>query len=325
MKKVSLLIAGIALFACATKTSAQFGMGKVKDIDEVKKRKLIVIVESPDEDLMKKLTKKKKTDDIKTYQTSLDLYNSEMKEVVEKFWNFSANEIVYKTQKEVEKLPNKNQYALIFCTSGSKGFSPKHEGLNWVPKGDKIEGDVITTMVVSLADENKAIYYICMPDPFPTKADLVFGILGTTYYFNYRESHQKASMSDTKAMIAENEPRLKMRTLLLRQDQINSKLKPEEIKEAYPFNYRIVSADEMDQYVVNADSNFAYAIVQPNYGSHEVIYIQEVIDCKDGATIGASIPSMGAMMLSGYTGGAGHSAITKKTLGDFCKDITGKK
>jgi len=321
----SLLLAGIVLLGFTPTTKAQFGMGKPADIEEVKKRKLIVIVETPNEDLMKKLTKKKKTDDIKAYQTALDLYNSEMKEVVEKFWSFSTNEIVYKNQKEVEKLTNKSQFALIYCSSGSKGVGSKHEGLEWTPKGDKIEADAITIMAVALAENNKPIYYVGMPDAFPSKADLVFGITSTEYYFNYRASHQKASLGDTKEMIAGNEPRLKKRTLLLRQDQLDSKMKPEEMKAAYPFSYRTVTEDEMDQYVVNADSNYAYAVIAPSYSGDKVIYVQQVMDCKDGAILGMSMPSMGAMMLSGYTGGAGHSVITKKTLADYCQDISGKK
>jgi hypothetical protein len=324
MKKSLLLLAGLALFGFTHNAKAQFGYGKLEDIEKLKKRKLIVIVESPDEDLMKKLTKKKKTDDIKAYQTALDLYNSQMKEVVEKFWTFSATDIEYKTQKEVDKLP-KGQYALIYCSSGSKGPGTKHEGLAWTPKGDKVEGDAITVMAVALQENNKPIFFLGMPDAFPSKADLVYGITQLEWYFNYRLSHQKTTMKEGKELVAENQPRLKRRTLLLRQDQLDTKLKPEEIKTAYPFNYRTVTEDEMDQYVINADSSYAYAIIAPSYGGNSVIYVQYVMDCKDGAQLGMSMPSMGGMMLSGYTGGAGHSVITKKTLADYCEYISGKK
>jgi hypothetical protein len=325
MKKSIIFLACFAVLGFTKNVKAQMGYGKPEDIEQVKKRKLIVVLEEPNEDVMKKLTKKHKTDQIKEYQTALDAYNTEMKEVIEKFWNFSANAIEYKSAKDVEKIKKSNEYAIIYCSSGSNGVGSKHEALEWWPKGDKVEGDAVTLMAVCLPEKNKPIYYIGMPDAFPTKADLVYGITAIEFYFNYRESHQKISKNEYEEMVEQYQPRLKNRTLLLRQDELDEKLTPEEIKTAYPFAYKTVTTDEMDQYVVNADSNYAYAVIAPSFAGSRVIYIQYVYDCKDGTMLGMSMPSMGAMMFSGYTGGAGHSVFTKKTLPDFCKYITDDK
>ncbi len=333
MKKINLMLLFIFIAGFATHTMAQFGFGKVADLEEVKKRKLIVIVETPDQDLVKKLTKKGKTDAISQYQEALDLYNKEMKEVVEKFWTFSSNEIVYKTWQEVDKMkPSWMKYAVIYCTTASTlyeisdGFK-NAKGLTWTPSGDKMTSNGITVFAVSLPEKNRCIWFQDMPDIFPTKSDLVYGITSTNYYFNYRmmPSHQKGGLSEMEDMIAENQPILKNRTLLLRQDNLDSKLTPDKIANAYPFKYRTVTSDEMDQYVVNADSNYAYAIIIPTFSSHQVIYIQYVYDCKDGSTLGLARPSIGGMMLGGYIGQSGHSVITEKTLKDFCKYITDKK
>lgn len=307
-----------------TKTvKAQFGFGKPEDIQQVKQRKLIVIIEQPNKDLMQKLRRKGKTDEIKEYQDALDQYNAEMKEVVSKFWSFSANDIVYMTPDAVDKLHHSHDYAVLYCATND-GYGSEH--LDWSPGGkDKIKTDGYTQMCVELLEKSKPIYVLGIPDIFPSKADLVYGVTAIEYYFNYRLSHVKASRKEVNEMLQQNQSILAHRTLLLRQDEISKKLKPEDIKKAYPYPYRVVSEDDMDQYVINADSNYAYTIIAPYVGDREVIYVQYVYDCKDGTVLGMSMPSYGAMMLGGYTGGAGHTEITKKTLADFCKYISGKK
>jgi len=315
MRKTLLLVAGIALFCFTNKAQAQMTFS-TDDMEQVKKRKLIVITETPSEDLMKKLTKKKKIEEITNYQSALDLYNREMKEVVEKFWTFSATDIQYKSLKEVDELKDKTQYAIIYCTSGVNSVQSKHQDLEWAPKGDKIEGDGITLMAVGLAEGKKPICYVTMPDAFPTKADMVYGISSTNFMFNYKLLHVKArDVSGDKEPMVQNQLRLKNRTLLIRQDQIDSKLKPEDIKAAYPYSYRIVTADEMDQYVINADSNYAYTIIATIIGGRAAMYFPEVMDCKDGAGLAVSLSGMMA----------GHGVVTKNTLADFCQYISGKK
>ena len=59
MKLFKKSVLGILFSIIAINTYAQFGRGKIEEIEAVQKRKLIVILEEPRESVIKKLTKKK--------------------------------------------------------------------------------------------------------------------------------------------------------------------------------------------------------------------------------------------------------------------------
>ena len=336
MKKTTFIALSLFLLALTNTLSAQFGMGKPDDIEQLKKRTLIVIVEKPSEKLIKKLTKKGKTADIDAYKAAVDEYNTNMQQVIEKFWKFSTGKIEYKSADELKKINNKKNYALIYCNSGgasnfSSGYD-ESDGLTWDVdiKDETPSVDKFTLFSVALLEKNSPIYHTTLPDIFPTKADLTYGLLTTTNYFNYRLSHKKVSRSDIEDQIKENQPLLKTKTLLLQKDLMDKKLTPSEIKAAYPYKYELADDNEIDEHVVNADPNYAYALIVPavNSGLHSnsIIFYQVVINCEDGSTLAMSMPSMGSMMLASKFGSkSGHSVFTKNTLMDFCKYINDKK
>src|SRR5574337_186902 len=98
------LLSYLLLLLFPFSVSAQFGYGKISDIEGVQNRKLIVITESPNEKVIKKLNKKNHADKIPVYQHAIEEYNNNMKMIAEKFWWYSKNGIEYKTFKEADEL-----------------------------------------------------------------------------------------------------------------------------------------------------------------------------------------------------------------------------
>src|SRR5687768_4965099 len=98
---------------------AQMGMGKVEEIEEVQKRKLIVMIEEPREKMLKKIAKKSKRGSVEDYKADLKTYNENVKAVVEKFWPYNKTGIQYKTFDEIKALAkSKNRdYAVLICVS----------------------------------------------------------------------------------------------------------------------------------------------------------------------------------------------------------------
>ena len=66
MKKNLLIILLLTLFI--KPVQAQFGMGKIEEIEAVQGRKLIVMIEEPRERMIKKLTKKPKRGSVEEYK-----------------------------------------------------------------------------------------------------------------------------------------------------------------------------------------------------------------------------------------------------------------
>lgn len=259
------------------------GMGKVEEIESVQHRKLIVIIEEPKETVLKKLTRRKKDSELQNYRAALDEYNKAMKEVVEKYWPWKSNGIEYKTYREVEALKKSKSrdYAIIYSISqsasrfyGDASYNSK-SGLNWSwdMKEDSEDRDYIkyfTTLIVNVIEDLKRtpVYQTSLPDIFPTKASLVFGMNNCKAYFDYRlgtkKNKEKINGLDLiEQMARENAPKLKTMTLLIRTDWLDKKLPEKGIKNFYPYPYKVVSREEMDDAIMTEKDNTAYIIILP--------------------------------------------------------------
>jgi len=327
---------------------AQFGMGKIDEIESVQKRKLIVVLEEPRERILKRLTKKKKEDQVESYKTALNEYNAIMKEVIEKYWPYKANGIEYKSYKEVlalKKADNKD-YAVVYCisqhpSSFNAGFV-NSDGLNWSwdMKDDSEDRDYLdyfTTMVVNVIEdfERKPVYSTPLPDVFPSKASIVFGVSTCQYYFDYRiRTKKNGEKVDAQKMqeeqIKENAPKLKDMTLLIRQDWLNKDLPEASIKTHYPYKYKVVSSEEMDKAVVGQQEKTAYILILPYVIStsktNSIMFFHYIYDAKSCALMAFVQPKMGAMMAAGNFGGkAGKRTIEKTNLEKFTEQVNGKK
>ena len=320
---------------------AQFGLGKVSEIEALQARKLIVITEQPNDNVLKKLKKKNQSDKIALYDAAIDNYNADLKKVVEKFWTFSKNGFEYKTYAEADALrkSGNKDYAVLYCVSASmnhfnSGFS-EGDGLNWTwdtkdESKDRDYFDGFAEMKVSTLEDlkDKPIFYAVLTDNFPTITSLANGIWTMQTYMDIRlrKKRDKEDVSAKDQMnewVAKNNKSLKNKILLLRQDLLPKDYDNSKIAQNYPYKFEIVSSAWLDSLVYNKDPQYAYALVIPGVNGGErvnqVFYMQAVFNADNGEMCAYSMPSMGGMMLAGEFGthNVGHKYIDSKTLKDF--------
>ncbi len=347
MKLFKKSVLGILFSIIAINTYAQFGRGKIEEIEAVQKRKLIVILEEPRESVIKKLTKKKKDSELDNYKAAVDEYNAEMKEVVEKYWPYKENGFEYKTYKQVQALKKaKNtKFAVLYCISQrpstfSSGYASA-EGLSWTwnikeDSEDRDYFDYFTTMVVNQIEdfESTPIYSTPLPDIFPTKASLVFGINNTKSYFDYRIRKKKNGEKINQQEVADNQvkenaPKLKDMTLLIRKDLLNKELPEASIGTYYGYKFKVATKEEVDNAIMSQQEQTGYIVILPtvvsNSNTNYIIYMQFIYDAKTNELMAYIRPSTLSMMGAAQIGGkAGKKTIEKNNLEKFTKIINGK-
>jgi hypothetical protein len=335
-------------FGASFQLYAQYGMGKIEEIEAVQSRKLIVMVEEPRERMLNKIAKRPKKGTVEDYKTDLQTYNENIKAVVEKFWPYNKAGIQYKTYDEIMNLrKTKTQdYAVIACLSSearrtSAGYNYA-QGLYWVKDikddfEDRDDAMFSVIMVNTIEDFGKQpVFYLPLFDVFPTKASLVYGIKNIESYFNLRIKTKKngAKMRDERERIeeemAKRAPALKEKTLLIREEWLDKELTEANLKNFYPYKYQICDRAFMDNIVMNSDSKYAYGVVLPyvmsNSNSTYIAYYQYAMDAADSQLMCFVKPSTGGMMLANsVTGKAGNRNFTIKVITKMVEQIKGIK
>jgi hypothetical protein len=327
---------------------AQYGMGKIEEIEAVQSRKLIVMIEEPRERMLNKIAKRPKKGTVEDYKADLKTYNENVKAVVEKFWPYNKTGIQYKTYSEIMELrkTKTQEYAVIACLSSearstSAGYNYA-QGLYWVKDikddfEDRDDGMFSVIMVNTIEDFGKRpVFFLPLFDVFPTKASLVYGIKNIENYFNLRINTKKngAKMRDEQERIeeemAKRAPKLVEKTLLIREEWLDKELTEENLKTFYPYKYQICDRAFMDNVVMNLDPKYAYGVVLPyvmsTSNSNFVVYYQYAMDAADSQVMCFVKPSTGGVMLaSGVTGKAGNRNFTIKVITKMVEQIKGIK
>jgi hypothetical protein len=330
-----------------TQIYAQMGIGKIEEIEQVKSRKLIVMIEEPREKMLKKIEKRAKRGSVEDYKADLKSLNENMKAVVEKFWPYNKTGIQYKTFDEIEALKKtkSEEYAVLTCLSAkpsTMGAGFKYaEGIYWVKdiKEDFEDRDdlMVSMLIINTIEDwgKKPVYYVPLFDVFPTKASLVYGVKGIEIYFNMRIQKKKNGVSQREQQeLQEVEmkiraPKVANKTLLLRQEWLDEELTADNLKNYYPYKYQVCDRELMDKIVMEQDGNYAYGVVLPYVVSggqrNSVIYIQYVMDGADSQPMCFVRPSMGSMMAAGSIGTkAGKRNFTIKIMEKVVEQVKGK-
>ncbi len=336
MNKFKLFSSAVLMLVMAGAAKAQFDYLNPNDLDQFHGRTLIVIVEKPADKVTEKLNKKHKSDKVDAYSKAIDVFNKNFSDAITQYWKVSEGEVQYKTLDEVNDIPDKKNYALLFCRSASQAdLSNAYQATNgiwWWPDfkevtHDKDFSDKMTVLCMCLLEKfNKAPFYqFPIPDLYPTKGDLLYAVNAANNYVNYRVNHRKDNPKKMDAaMVQENQGTLKDKTLLIRRDWLDKKLNKTEIDKYYPFPYMVAGPDTVERAIDSADTKYAVAIVAPydlaaapNGG---IQYVQYAYNIEDGAICGSSgVPDMPTDPKVGAATAANASKplITKRTLLDF--------
>ncbi|HQU58612.1 MAG: hypothetical protein KDD02_25390 [Phaeodactylibacter sp.] len=333
MKKSILLLAAMC---CAALASAQMGFGKIKDIEEMEGRKLIVMLEAPAKDAVNPFKKKDIREEARAdYEAYVEEYNAALREVAGKHWKTGNKGIVFKTRKQVEELQKRKdrKYAVLYCThrrpSGFRSGVALYNRLIWAGSGanqERTHASLFTEMRITLIEKfgkDSPVYLAYLANIMPEKSDLAYGMSVMNNYFQMRKANPKLKFKDVAEALAANKPRLKEKTLLLREDWIDEAFDTSQISSLYPYAYSIVSADAFNEAVANADARYAYAMIVQKVSnskgpgsiasSQSVFYRHYLVDAADGTVLDI-IESPGGK------GGKGFLGISIS----FSKDAPGK-
>ncbi|HTB31158.1 MAG TPA: hypothetical protein VK808_03980 [Bacteroidia bacterium] len=308
--KLARSIAAIAIFSfTGTILNAQinehpFDLPKYKDVVDMKNRQLIVLVNPPDPNVVNKYDKKGKMDMAQEYNQIIGNYNENMKYLVQKFWTFNSQEVLYMTWDDMEKMlgdkSKRDKYYIMFCFS-----EENHKGLDWRldKNGEEIVG-THTFFGVCFPDDNPLLHFhFLFSGLIPTVVDLTYLISTTNYNFNYVLNHK--DITSKKPMVDENAHLLASKTLLLLEKDVSKKVIPD-IHTYYPCNFKLVGDSEMMQAVAGGDSTCAY-VVREGFADP----MNWIVNCKDGAVLGYSEKESGG----------GFNAVDMGYYKDFFLDI----
>lgn len=291
MKKLIVLFL-ISIISLPT-AQAQFGFGKLEDVQQIQKAPLFVVLLNSNEKKVKKLSKK---DDgkLEQYRADIEAYNTAVKNAFQNSWSFSSD-IRFITGEELDQIDtreNKGKYAYFkqLIDVGNPGIMFDHKG-------------AITTYnyAIYLTGKNKPVYSFMYSTILPNEADFklisqqIQGYLKTRESLKTKEKSRKEILAEIKA----NAPLLKEKTLLIEEESL-SKSVLESIGDLYKYPFKIVSKDEIDQAIISDAKDIAYLRIIPvgqiteNSGILKIsnlVFMQYVINAENGEYLAYVTPS----------------------------------
>jgi hypothetical protein len=316
LKNVFILI----LFISASTVNAQLGMGKLEDIQKLKEVPLLVVLESPNEKVVKKLTKKD-PEGLKKYYADIESNNNVLKTTMPNNWG-ASKEIRFIEREEFEKFndkKNKGKYSffkpVVYDRSRSKmstaGLMVTYSYAVY------ISGDKSPVYSMMYGSENS--------DVTVNEADLKFICQQMQNYFTYREQlkGKKKSKKELVDEMYKNAEILSQKTVLLDKNDLKKEV-IEEIDNIYKFKYKMATKAEIDQAILNEDENYAYLKIMPvgqitssggAFKASKLLHAQYFMNAKDGKVLTMITPTPIAMPgLLGTAMKSSNNKVSKKDL-----------
>lgn len=308
MKKklmMMLLLTGSAAYA-------QVGNSKPEDVQEVKKRTLVVVTEEVNE----KLTSKLEGEQLAQYKKDIEDYNKDIKEAVTNAWKFNTK-IEYKTRAEVDKLTKSKskEYAYIEYNkftvncANATAYKATYQFKDGVKGVTLVGGDYDCTQLnIRLCDENPLgppVFGARLANPFPNKADLVYALKAIQLQFGYKLEGKKDIPIFN--MFKDNAKALTGLTLLVNEN--NTDLNLEEIKKAYPYPVELVKKEKIDAAILSSDPKIAFLIMIPN--GHDSFSFM-ILSANDCAVLGYTNDEQSTGVKVGGLGGSLGAALDAK-------------
>lgn len=300
MMKPSLLTFLIFLLICSH-TFAQIVSNK--EAKEFKTRNLIVGLEEMNPKKIKKLKPK----ELEYYKSQIEGNNYALKTAVEKYWKFNST-VEFMPLSEAKKLlKNKaNEYALLsflkytdyeHYTTGA-GWSTVPNKYNtstqWAPALQYNSGTRHTTAANEIMSINidmpSTIFSVSLPNLYVSLPDAVYGIKQMEYVFNRLTENDKLSYRDILKECNGNT--LKNKTLLLCKDDLDKKLDEQEIKNIYPYKYKIVPIEEIDKAIIDQDNECVIVQIVSVKGGKGNVNIHYLSDTSTGRIVGYVVPTI---------------------------------
>jgi hypothetical protein len=301
MKRILFCFLVLTSFA----SKAQINVSFYADPDELKQlktRPLLVEVLEEDEDVLKKLDKPKKADELADYKKFIVDFNKDFKIYAEKYWAFT-DKIEFKTTSEIEalqKAKNKSYAVLRLVQLNDKGYWGFKTTQN-VPAiaFTRIESNIIKTdSKIYLPSRN------LNNENTLSESDYKYALTILQANVDWIIANNKVLNFDKYAekMAKENVSKLKGKTLLVEDNMLAKGRTKEAAIKNYGGDLKFVSESELNDALVNKSKNTAvlytapYGIVKSNapfVSMSTIVYFKIIVDCETNEILWLYMP--GAM------------------------------
>jgi len=237
--------------------TAQFGLGgslEVVDVDkkkEVKKlkeeQKLVVLLQEPNDARLKRMDEADK----QTYLKGIEANNQILKRAFQNHWTFT-DKVEYMTQSEFKDLDKKVRRGYTKVALGVNTLSDEivENGQSVVWGTHSSYSDIGLIHDAFIATDR--VVNVHLPYLSSTEADLVWAVQQMQNFMNARLDGMDAE-DYVEYSLEEYGAQLKKKTLLIDENDLDEKLTERQLKRYYPNEVRVVSRNEIDKAVMEAD------------------------------------------------------------------------
>lgn len=249
---------------------AQYDPISLKQVEEIKKRILIVGLEEEDKSILLNLEDSK--DKLSKYKATVEGKNKALKLAADSFW-VSSKTVIFLPRGEARKLfkKEKDKYAFLhygeeiangmisYGYNGSESDSYIYfygsAGLAYdYNKRNIFYNYNVFSLEIELPSFNPIIVYL--PKSCPSKADVQLGILQMQYTFKYLTENTGSSVKEMMLkQLPINTLELKNKVLLLDAGNFRVKATQEEIAKVYPYPFKLVNYRDIENAVSAKDTN----------------------------------------------------------------------
>jgi hypothetical protein len=276
--------------------------GEPDELKELKTRPLLVEILEENEDVLEKLSKPKKAEELKDYKKFIVDFNADFKVYAQKYWTFT-DKMEFKTAteiKDLQKAKNKSYAVLRLIQLNDKGY--------WgVRTNQNVPALAFTRIESSVAKADSKIYLPSRNlnnDKSLSEADYKYALSILQANVDWIIANNKVLNFDKYAekMAKENVSKLKGKTLLVEDNMLMKGRSKEQAIKNYGGDLKFVSENELSDALVSKAKNTAvvytapYGIVKSNapfVSVSTIVYFKIIVDCETNEILWLYMP--GAM------------------------------
>lgn len=273
--------------------------GDPDELKQLKTRSLIVEVLEEDPDILKKLSKPKKAEELEDYKKFIVDFNRDFKVYAQKYWIYT-DKIEFKTATEIEalqKAKNKSYAVLRLVQLNDNGY--------WGLKTNQSVPAIAFTRIESNIVKTDSKIYLpsrhLNNDKSLSESDYKYALLLLQANVDWIIANNKVLNFDKYAekMAKENVSKLKGKTLLVEDNMLAKGRTKEAAIKNYGGDLKFVPESELNDALVNKSKNCAvlytapYGIVKSNMVVAQlstIVYFKIIVDCETNEILWLYMP-----------------------------------
>jgi len=276
------LLPGLVFLFLTPIAWSQTGSPYVQQLNALKDRTLIVMMEQENPKLVNRMFKR--PEQLALYKAEIARINTALRQAAT-YWVLNK-EIQFKTPGEVKTLRSQKtkDYVLLYLdrdpwyyrfrntrrymTSNDTTYKPKNSLPFWVKHERYLNriNDASALILTRLEEQNspRMLNYIALPSVFPTPGDLVFAVRSmeeevlNQYQFRSSDSTTEKNKAPHK-LIA--------KILLLDKMEIEEGVSAITVERSFPYPFQITDYSTIERAIIEKDKRYTYCILIPEYNS----------------------------------------------------------